>query len=94
VDAFYTGKVAEYTLVLESFLRPSAHNLTGLAHHQPRSARYSVEAWGGSPDLRAVKSLYIDLVRLQNFVRLNGTGFRKIVKKVRELPPSHVPPAR
>jgi SPX domain protein involved in polyphosphate accumulation len=28
-----------------------------------------------------VKKLYIDLMRLQNYVRLNGTGFRKIVKK-------------
>jgi hypothetical protein len=38
-------------------------------------------AGSAAPDLRSVKKLYIELMQLQEFVRLNGTGFRKIVKK-------------
>jgi phosphate transporter len=70
VEAFYEGKLAEYTLKLDLWSR-----------QRSSYSDISAAVMGPAPDLHSLKDLYIGIVQLQNFVRLNGTGFRKIVKK-------------
>ena len=47
----------------------------------PARTRFLSVTGSSLPDLRAVQSVYIELMQLKNFCRLNGVGFRKIVKK-------------
>ena len=59
-------------------LKSSSGSIPSLLSERVRNLTLAGSA---HPDLRSVKRLYIELMQLQNFVRLNGTGFRKIVKK-------------